>query len=316
MSSALAQLAARFVVDGVSFRAAPDGSGSPLIDIGTEQCTATVSVYGGHVVAWAPKSSGAPLPRPVLFCSPRTAWGGGKAIRGGVPICWPWFGARRDDPRPDGRASPAHGFARTRPWFVERIDVADNGRVEVVLLLVSDDDTLALWPHAFEARLHASFGTTLSLALDVKNVDDTAFEMEGALHTYLHVGDVGAIRVGGLGGTRFFDKVTGETSTSMRAPLTLSGETDRVYLGTKQAVVVDDPVLARTIRVEKGGSTATVVWNPGVEKATTMLDLGGDAWRSFVCIEAANVAPQTVHLSPGASHRLTTKLAVTTSRGQ
>ncbi len=312
-TQSLADLQTHFAaVEGVSWR---DGPGGPVLDIKTEQCEAVVSVYGAHVATWTPTPPGQAQPRPGLFCSPRTLWGGGKAIRGGVPICWPWFGARADDPRPDGKASPAHGFARTRPWFVEHVGVADNGRVEVVFLLVSDDDTLALWPHAFETRLRASIGATLSLTLEVKNVDDTPFEMEGALHTYLTVGDVEQIRLLGLQGTKFIDKVDGNADkTAGREAIVLGGETDRVYVGTKQAVVVEDTVLGRTIRIEKSGSTATVVWNPWLMKATAMTDLGGDAWRSFVCVEAAAVHPQRVHLSPGAVHELSTRISITPSR--
>ena len=311
----LADLQSTFDVVSVHWRA---GAGGPLLEVKTEQCEALLSVYGAHVVAWTPTppptSSGQGVPRPGLFCSPRTLWGSGKAIRGGVPVCWPWFGARTNDPMPDGKASPQHGFARTRPWFVEHVGVADNGRVEVVFLLVSDDDTLALWPHAFETRLRVSLGLTLSITLEVKNVDDTPFEMEGALHTYLIVGDVEQVRVLGLEGTRFVDKVDGGVeATSGREPLTLAGETDRIYVATKQAVVVEDPVLGRMLRIEKSGSNATVVWNPWLVKATAMTDLGGDAWRSFVCVEAAAVRPP-VQLSPGAVHTLSTRVSITPSR--
>lgn len=253
--------------------------------------------------------------RPGLFCSPKTLWGGGKAIRGGVPICWPWFGGRTNDPKPDGKASPAHGFARTRPWHVESVTLEDNGRVEVTFLLVSDDDTLAIWPHAFEARLVASLGTTLNLTLEVKNVDDTAFEYEGALHTYLTVSDVEKVKITGLEGTRFIDKVDGNQEKTLgRDALVLTGETDRVFLNTKSAVVVDDPGLQRTLRIEKTGSSATVVWNPWLVKATAMADLGGDAWRSFVCVEAAAVAPAPVALSPGATHAMSTRITVQPTR--
>ncbi len=313
--TSIADLQHRFSVAGTSWR---DGPGGPLLDIKTEQCEALVSVYGAHVAGWTPMLPmlpGAATPRPVLFCSPKTLWGGGKAIRGGIPVCWPWFGARTDDPRPDGKPSPAHGFARTRPWFVEHVGISDGGRIELVLLLVSDDDTLALWPHAFEARVRASFGTTLSVSLEVTNVDDSPFVMEGALHTYLSVGDVGAVKVTGLEGTRYLDKVDGGVEKPWgREPLTFAGETDSVFLKTASAVVVDDPLLARRLRVEKSGSQATVVWNPWLQKATTMTDLGGEAWRSFVCVEAANVQPQPVLLSPGAVHTLTTRISATPSR--
>ena len=310
-SQTVAALNAHHAVAGARW---VEGPGGPILEVQTEQCEARVSAYAAHVASWTPFLPGAASPAPGLFCSPRTAWGGGKAIRGGVPICWPWFGPRNADPKPGGKASPAHGFARTRPWHVEEVALADNGRVEVTFLLVSDDDTLALWPHAFEARMVCSLGTTLNLSLVVKNVDDAPFEMEGALHTYLTVADVEQIKVTGLEGTRFFDKVKGVEGVQGREPLTFSGETDSVYQGTKQAITIEDPGLARTIRVEKSGSSSTVVWNPWLVKASAMADLGGDVWRNFVCVEAANVRPHAVPLSPGATHTLSTRIAITPAR--
>jgi len=307
----LADLQAHHTVEGATWSAGPGG---PLLDIKTEQCEARLSAYAGHIATWTPTPPGETRPVPGLFCSPRTLWGGGKAIRGGIPICWPWFGNRTNDPKPDGKASPAHGFARTRPWHVESVERDDTGRIEVTFLLVSDDETLALWPHAFEARLVASLGLTLNVSLVVTNVDDHAFEMEGALHTYLTVSDVEKIRVLGLEGTRLFDKVKGEERTHGRDAVTFAGETDSVFHQTKTSITIEDPGLARTIKVEKSGSQSTVVWNPWLAKASAMTDLGGDAWRSFVCVEAANVAPSVVPLSPGAVHTLSTRISITPSR--
>jgi glucose-6-phosphate 1-epimerase len=308
-------LNAQHRVDGAVF---VDGPGGPVLEVNNDQCEARVSVYAAHVATWNPfiaGPDGRALKRPGLFCSPKTLWGGGKAIRGGIPIGWPWFGGRTNDPRPDGKASPAHGFARTRPWHVESVALAENGRVEVTFLLVSDDDTLALWPHAFEARLTASLGTSLSTTLEVKNVDDHSFDYEAALHTYLTVSNVEKVRILGLEGTRYLDKVDGGAEKTLgREPLVLTGETDRVFLNTKTAVVVDDPGLARTLRIEKSGSSATVVWNPWLVKATAMADLGGDAWKSFVCVEAANVLPAAVPLSPGATHAIGTRIVVQPTR--
>jgi glucose-6-phosphate 1-epimerase len=316
----LADLNEHHVVEGASWVSGPGG---PILEVKNDQCEARVSAYAAHVATWNPRIAGPDgraLSRPGLFCSPKTLWGGGKAIRGGIPVCWPWFGPRTDgpdggDPQPLGKPSPAHGFARTRPWHVERVELADNGRVEVTFLLVSDDDTLALWPHAFEARLVASLGTTLNTTLEVKNVDDSAFDYEAALHTYLTVSDVEKVKITGLEGTQFIDKVDGGKQKHQgREALQLSGETDRVFLNTKGTIVVDDPGLGRTLRVEKSGSSATVVWNPWLVKATAMADLGGDAWRSFVCVEAANVRPAPVPLSPGATHAMSTRVVVVPAR--
>lgn len=314
-SQTLDDLNAHHTVAGAVWVAGPGG---PILEVNNEQCEARVSAYAAHVATWNPKIAGPDgraLPRPGLFCSPKTLWGGGKAIRGGVPVCWPWFGGRTNDPNPHGKPSAAHGFARTRPWHVESVDLEDNGRVEVTFLLVSDDDTLAIWPHAFEARLVASLGVTLNLTLEVKNVDDTAFEYEAALHTYLTVSDVEKVKITGLEGTRFLDKVDGGKEKTLGTDaLVLSGETDRVFLNTRTAVVVEDPGLQRTLRIEKTGSSATVVWNPWLVKASAMADLGGDAWRSFVCVEAANVQPAPVPLSPGATHAMTTRITVQPTR--
>lgn len=307
----LAELQEHHTVNGAVW---VEGAGGPILEIRTEQCEARLSAYAAHVATWTPTPPGSTRPTAGLFCSPRTFWGGGKAIRGGVPICWPWFGGRANDPKPDGKASPAHGFVRTRPWFVESVEVEENGRIQVTFLLVSDDDTLAIWPHAFEARLVASLGTTLAISLVVKNVDDTPFEMEGALHTYLTVSDVEKVKLNGLEGTRYFDKVAGVEKTHGREPFTFTGETDAVFIGTKQAITIEDPGLSRTIRVEKSGSQSTVVWNPWLTKATALADLGGDGWRSFVCVEAANVAPHAVPLSPGATHTLSTRISITPAR--
>lgn len=316
----LADLNENHVVDGCRWVAGPTPGSGPVLEVKNEQCEARVSAYAAHVATWNPLLTGldarsTAAPRPGLFCSPKTSWGGGKAIRGGIPVCWPWFGPRANDPLPNGKPSPAHGFARTRPWFVESVTSEENGRVEVTFLLVSDDDTLALWPHAFEARLVASLGTSLNTTLEVKNVDDSAFDYEAALHTYLTVSDVEQVKITGLEGTTFLDKVAGgQQKHQGREPLVLTGETDRVYLNTKSTVVIDDPGLQRQLRIEKQGSTATVVWNPWLIKATAMADLGGDAWRSFVCVEAANVAPAPVPLSPGATHAMSTRVTVQPTR--
>jgi len=128
------------------------------------------------------------------------------------------------------------------------------------------------------------------------------------------VSDVEQVKLIGLEGTRYFDKVAGVEKTHGREAFTFSGETDAVFIGTKQAITIEDPGLSRTIRVEKSGSQSTVVWNPWLTKAMAMTDLGGDAWRSFVCVEAANVAPHGVPLSPGATHTLSTRISITPAR--
>jgi glucose-6-phosphate 1-epimerase len=305
----LDELARDHSVDGARWEAGPGGL--PMLMVRTEQCEARLFAHGAHVAAWTPAGQ-----RPGLHLSPKSAFDAKKAIRGGVPVIFPWFGNRADDPfvdgdGPDGRPSPAHGFARTRPWQVERVSLEENGRVQVELVLVDDEWTRALWDAPFEATLTATLGQTLQVSLEVKNTGDAAFDLEEALHSYLEVGDVERVRVLGLEGTRYIDKTDGfKEKRTGRDPLVLRGETDSVFLGTKAAVTIDDPVLQRHVRIEKTGSQATVVWNPWLVKAQAMPDVGGEAWKSFLCVEAANVRPAPVPLPPGAVHMMTTRISV------
>jgi D-hexose-6-phosphate mutarotase len=283
-----------------------DGPGGlPFLVIETDRCRARLTPYGGQLCEWTPAGQ----PTPALFLSPRSTFAAGKAIRGGVPVCFPWFGAH-----PTDRTRPAHGFARTRMWQVEGVTLDERGDIRVAQRLASDAGTRGHWNAEFAASLTISLGTSLAMTFEVENTgaDDIAYEI--ALHAYLAVGDVEKIRVHGLEQTRFLDKVDGMKEHATGAgPLVLAGETDRVFLDTTATCTVDDPTLGRRIRVEKSHSQATVVWNPWLEKAAAMTDLGADAWHRFVCVEAANCGPHAVHLSPRARHAMTARIDVRTS---
>ena len=242
-----------------------------------------------------------------LFLSPRATFAAGQAIRGGVPVCFPWFANH-----PSDATKPAHGFARTRLWQVADIARDDADHVRVAFRLASDAATRALWPAEFSATLTVSIGRVLAMTLDVENTGADEIAFESALHTYLTVGDVEQIRIHGLERTRFVDKVDGFTEkTAGDAPIGIVGEIDRVYLDTTAPCTVDDPILGRRIRVEKDRSLATVVWNPGYEKARGVADIGAEAWRRFVCVETANCRPHVVRLAPRAHHAMTTRIEIT-----
>lgn len=295
-------------VDGARWEEGPGGL--PMLMVRTEQCEARIFAHGAHVASWTPAGQ-----RPALHLSPKSAFAPGKAIRGGIPVIFPWFGNRNDDPKPDGKPSPAHGFARARAWRVASVSLEDNGRVKVQMTLDDDDDTRALWNHSFEATLTAVLGFTLTVSLEVRNTGSEPFEVEEALHTYLEVGDVARVRLLGLEGTKYVDKTDHFTEKQTgREPLVLAAETDSVFQGTKAAVTIDDPLLQRHLRVEKTGSLSTVVWNPWLVKAQAMPDVGGEAWASFVCVEAANARPHVVPVPPGAAHTMSTRISVVPQR--
>ena len=268
----------------------------------TDRCRARLTPYGGQVCEWTPAGQS-----PVLFMSPRAVFAAGTPIRGGVPICFPWFGPHPTDP-----TKPAHGFARTRTWQVAGVARDTAGDVRVVLRLAADADTRALWSAPFAVSLTLALGASLEMTADVENVGDDAIVYELALHTYLAVGDVEAVRIRGLEGARFVDKVHGgKDKLAGPEPLAIAGETDRVFLDTTTTCVVDDPVLARRLRVEKRHSEVTVVWNPGRERARSMRDVGEDSWRGFVCVETANVGPHAVRLAPRTRHAMSARIDVT-----
>jgi glucose-6-phosphate 1-epimerase len=278
------------------------GAGAlPFLLIQTDRCRARLTPYGGQLCEWAPVGQAAP----VLFLSPRSEFAAGRAIRGGVPICFPWFGAHPSDP-----TKPAHGFARVRTWQVADIS-RDHAEVRVALSLASDAGTRALWNAAFAASLTVSLGERLEMTAEIENTGDGIIAYELALHTYLAVGDVAAIRIRGLEGTRFVDKADGmKEKIGGAEPLAIVGETDRVYLDTTATCTVDDPVLRRRIRIAKQHALATVVWNPGPDKARSMPDIGEETWRRFVCLETANCGPHAVRLPPGARHTISARIDV------
>lgn len=299
--SAAHDLAHEFPVAGGNWETGPGDL--PFLVVETEDCRARLTPYGGQLCEWTPAGQR----HPVLFLSPRSAFARGKAIRGGVPVCFPWFGNH-----PGGDPSrPAHGFARTRMWDVAGVARDAAGDVRVDLRMAADDATRAQWPAEFEAQLTLSLGRTLAMTFDAVNrgVDDLTYEI--ALHSYFTVGDVEQTRVHGLEHTRFVDKVDGmKEYVQGGAPLAFTGETDRVFLDTGATCTIDDPVLARRIRVAKHGSLATVVWNPGRAKGEAMADVSGDAWRGFVCVETAQCGVHAVRLAPGARHAIVARVDV------
>ena len=263
----------------------------------TPLARAEVYLQGAHVTAYAPQR-GAPL----LFLSEASRFAAGVPIRGGVPLVFPWFGRKADD-----ADAPLHGPARCLPW--QLADATADSRGVVDLTLVLADVTAASWPAGAALRYRIEIGATLALALEVENRGPAPIRFEDALHTYLAVRDVERVRVTGLEGATFLDETEGFARKRAGAePLVLRGETDRVYDDTRTTCVVWDPRARRRVEIAKSGSAATVVWNPGPERARILTDLGDDEWRRFVCVESGNVGRGAVTVAPGARHRLSIRI--------
>jgi len=273
----------------------------PKIALSNPDSDAEVYLNGAHVTRWQPKGQS-----DVLFMSKSSNFAAGKAIRGGVPIIFPWFGPREGQPQ-----SPAHGFARVMNWNVIACDKRPDGACAMTLELASGPATRELWPYDFALRFTIAAEKKLSMTLTVINTDAQPFTFEEALHTYLTVGDVRNISIDGLAGATYIDKVDHFTrKPQAKEPITITGETDRVYLATKSKCVVHDPVLGRKLVVEKQNSDATVIWNPWIAKAKAMSDFGDDEWPQMVCVETCNVADHAITLQPGQSHAMTAVVSV------
>jgi D-hexose-6-phosphate mutarotase len=286
-------------VEGVVVEAGAGG----LERVRVEGARAEAHIYlqGATVTHFQPRGAA-----PVLFLSNRAAWASGRAIRGGIPLIFPWFGAHASNAK-----APTHGFARTSAWRLVDSRTGPDGAVIVELGLEDDEVTRAVWPHAFQLRYHVSVGETLGLSFEVTSASSQPFQFEDALHTYLAVGDVRAVAVTGLENTTYVDKVDFMSRKRQGTePLRLTGETDRVFLGTRGRCVVEDRVLARRLLVDKTGSATTVVWNPWSTKAAGIADLEPDDWRRMVCVETANAADDAVTLGPGQRHVMTATIRV------
>ena len=263
----------------------------------TPLCTGEVSDQGAQVLRWAPAGGD-----PVLYVSTAARYDSGHPIRGGVPVCWPWFGPGRA-----GGMQPAHGFVRTARWrLVDR--VYDGDDIVITHRITSAEATAPNWPYAYDLELRSRLGSALELTLTTTNTGEAEFHVEEALHAYLAVGDVRQVSLDGLDGCSFIDKVTGAERVQS-GPVRVAGETDAVF-GTSGPVVLDDPVLGRRLVVTTTGAANVVVWNPWSEKAAMVADIGDDDWTGFLCVEGANALENTVTVKAGGSHSISYRLEV------
>ena len=272
-------------------------AGMPVIEITGVDASTRIAVQGAQVLEWQPAGQ-----QPVLWISRAAVYQAGKGVRGGVPVCWPWFGA--------GEAGkPAHGFVRTRMWQVRETGQNEQG-VFVRLGIVDDADTRALWNHAFDLELIVVAGKTLTMELVTRNTGDAPFTITDALHTYFRAGDINNTEVLGLDNTLYLDKVSGFGQSTQHGAVTFTGETDRVYLDTKAECVINDNGLNRKIYVAKAGSDSTVVWNPWTEKEKGFADMAAGEYQEMLCVETCNAATDTITVAPAQSHHLLAKVSV------
>lgn len=292
-------LARRFGIDN-RVSVTEGRGGLVMVEVTTDHATAVISSYAGQVLSYRPRGQ-----RDLLFLSESAYYAAGKAIKGGVPICWPWFG-----PDPEGKGRPGHGFVRNRQWDLLGAEARADGSVRVSLGLGDTEETRAVWPHAFSLGLEVTVGASLEVALITRNRGVAPFDLSQGLHTYFRIGDIARTRVFGLEGCAYLDKMEGGVEKRQTGAVTITAETDRVYTGVTGPLEIDDGGLDRRIRITSTGSASAVVWNPWAATAKAMADLGDDDYLRMICVETTNAGPDVIRLAAGAEHRLTACYAV------
>jgi glucose-6-phosphate 1-epimerase len=277
----------------------PGKNGLPRLTITTPAATAEIYLHGAQVTSWQPKGG-----EEVIFLSEESQWKDGKAIRGGIPICFPWFRGKADDPK-----APSHGFVRTKAWQLDSVERGSDTTV-VTLSTASDETTRAWWPHDFQLLHRVTIGGELIQELITINTGNTPLRFEEALHTYYRVGSAQSVRIRGLDGVAYLDNTDNNQKKQQEGDILFTAPTDRAYINTIHPVEIVDPELRRRIRLTKTDSRTTVVWNPWSTGAQSLADLGDEEWRTMACAEASNIRDFAVELAPGQQHTMKTVIQV------
>jgi glucose-6-phosphate 1-epimerase len=294
----IVQFNEHFAIPGVLvFQATP--SGLVYAEISTSHARATVYLQGAHLAHWQPAGQ-----QSVLFLSRRSDFVPGKAIRGGVPIAFPWFAARHD-----GKTGPSHGFARIQDWTLAFAALADDD-LHLTFTLGPTELSRSLGYGHFHLVYQLTIGRTLTMRLTVANDADTPLVFEEALHTYYSIADIHQASVTGLEGTTYLDKMEDMRDMMQHGAVAITSPTDRVYLNTAATCVLHDAAGRRRITVAKAGSDTTVIWNPWDSGALKLSDLEPSEWHKFIAIETVNAAANAVTLAPGATHTMQAHISV------
>ena len=279
-----------------------DTQGLKFIEVDNALATAKIALQGAHIMHWQPKSAA----HPVLWLSSQARNVQGRSIRGGVPICWPWFGAH-----PTDSSYCTHGFARVIPWQLIDADTLQNGATKLVLKIIDTPEAKRQLSYPYTLTLTITIGETLKIDLATTNLGNHPFMIGEAYHTYFHISDIAKINISGLEDSLYADKVLNYERSVQHGNLKFNGEFDRVYLNTTTDCVIEDSGLNRKIRVGKSGSDTTVVWSPGADKAHQMGDMGTvDEWRTMICVENTNAMENSVVVSPNHTHILSAEYSV------
>ncbi len=293
MDRDIAELQRKFNGNGASLSVGPGGL--PVVNISNKFAAVSIALHGAHVLSYIPHGYD-----DILWLSKSSWFEEGKPIRGGIPICWPWFGSH-----PDNDELPSHGFARIVDWQLDGVSLRPDGAHCIFLSLEDNAITRQMWDYRFKLEIKVIVAAKLTVELMMRNCDSQSFEISAALHNYFAVSDIAQVSVSGLDQCRYLDTLDNNEKIQ-QGDVIFNAETDNLYLDTADPVHIIDRGMFRTIRVNKLGSNSTVVWNPWIDKAARMPDFGNDEYRQMLCVETVNAGNDTILLQPRREHRLST----------
>lgn len=273
-----------------------------MIDITNDFGSARLTPYGGTLLSYVPKDG-----VDTLWLSDTAVYDGSKPVRGGVPVCWPWFGAydaTAMGAHPRDKDKKSHGFARYEQWELESVSDQPGGATQVVLCLGPNEAIARVWPYNFKLQLAVTLGETLHVELIGENLSDHDWHVSEALHTYFRVAEAKGLKLRGLEGIRYLDKLRDGAASTQDGTLTITPPLDCVFLDHSGSIVIEDSGHGREIEMRKHNSHSTIVWNPGEQGAKAFADMPNDQYHAMLCVEAGNAFDNAYTLRAGASHRM------------
>jgi len=265
-----------------------------MAEITNQHAQATIALQGAQVLSWIPNGQ-----QPVIWLSDDATFTPGKSIRGGIPVCWPWFGAHSEH-----QDYPAHGFVRAAEWEVIETSALETGQTKIVFRLLQQKEHAAFWPYNTELELQVTVGPTLELSLITRNKGTEAIAISQALHSYFAVNDISQVAIKGLEYCQFIDALDDWQRKVETNPISIDAEIDRIYQNTKPTCLLEDTGWQRRISIEANNSRSTVVWNPWIDKSVRLGDMGEGGYLNMLCIETGNIAVDSVSIAAGAEHCL------------
>ena len=281
-----------------------DENGLEYLEIDNPLASGKIALQGAHVINWQPKFQ----TQPVLWLSSNARYVQGRSIRGGVPICWPWFGAH-----PTDSTFCPHGFARVIPWRVVDVDATATGATRIILEMLETPEAKRQLSYPYALTVTITIGRRLRIEMATTNKANHPFVIGEAFHTYLHVSDIANVKITGMQDCVYADKVRNYERYVEHNALYFNGEFDRVFIDHSSDCSIHDKGYNRIIHVAKSGSDTTVVWSPGAEKAAEMSDMGApDEWRNAICVETSNALDNMVVINPGRTHVISAEYSIET----